>query len=162
MHTSNSLFERFWIVYMFKKKKHAKIQLPPGSLASRIRKVTKYADLRIRTLNAQLTQHLAFPTRFLCFYASTTSGGVNREQWGRRPNRVPSRRVHIWLFVYKYRRHDRQAQVHMHNMAINMHRCASEQSSMIMRWHIKQKIVVRRRSVYPGLLWALWVLALIL
>ena len=33
---------------------------------------------------------------------------------------------------------------------------------MIMRWQTKQKIVVRRRFVYPGLLWALWVLALIL
>ena len=49
----------------------------------------------------------------------------------------------------------------MHKMAMNMHRCASKQSSMIMRWQTKQKIVVRRRSVYPGLLWALWVLALI-
>ena len=31
-----------------------------------------------------------------------------------------------------------------------------------MGWQTKQKIVVRRRVVYPGLLWALWVLALIL
>ena len=43
-----------WVLW-----KHAKIQVSPGSLASRIRKVTKFADLRIRSLNAQLAQHLA-------------------------------------------------------------------------------------------------------
>ena len=32
---------------------------------------------------------------------------------------------------------------------------------MIMRWQTKQKILVQRRFAYPGLLWALWVLALI-
>ena len=50
----------------------------------------------------------------------------------------------------------------MHNMVINMHKCVSKQSSMNIRWKTKQKIVARWHFVHPGLLWALWVLALVL
>ena len=50
----------------------------------------------------------------------------------------------------------------MHNMVINMHKCVSKQSSMNIRWQTEQKIMARRRFVHPGLLWALWVLALVL
>ena len=41
--------------------------------------------------------------------------------------------VCIYGYLYIYRRHDRQVQVHMHNMAINMHKSVSKQSIMYAR-----------------------------
>ena len=101
MGTNSSSYDRYGKVDMFKKKKHAKILLISGSLASRVKKLRKNLDLRIRSVNAQPTQHLGFHTRFFNFSALGRPGGANRGGRDRWTYRVPNRGMHIWLFVYK-------------------------------------------------------------
>ena len=121
---------------MFEKKKHAKIQVPPGSLASRIREVRKMDDFDKPSVGGQPHISSALPQAFRYSVRQ-----IDREE-RTRSNKGGGRTVfrvgvciygHHWYFVYKYRRHDRQVQVHMHNMAINMHKSVSKQSIMYAR-----------------------------